>query len=165
MPPTPAGPRLACHAPGCARLADGSSAGTAGFPLTSILGQIIESSFLAAWWSAWRETEARGTSVPLGDRCLEVGESGVDEGGVVAAQVQRAGDAGVVDVQGAGGVEEVPPEGLAGGVFIPGQLERQQPVQVPGDDGKRGVQVRVERDAAGEGVKVESVDVWRSSTR
>jgi hypothetical protein len=32
---------------------------------------------------------------------LKVGEPGVDEGGVVAAQVQRAGDACLVDVQGA----------------------------------------------------------------
>ena len=33
---------------------------------------------------------------------MEFGESGVDEGGVVAAQVQCAGDAAVIDVQGAG---------------------------------------------------------------
>src|SRR5207302_6593961 len=92
-------------------------------------------------------------------RGLQVGESGVDEGWVVAAQVQRAGDAGVVDVQGPGGVQEVPPEGFGGGFFVAGQLERQQPVQVPGHDGERGVEVHVERDAAGERVEVEPADV------
>ena len=51
---------------------------------------------------------------------MEFGESGVDEGGVVAAQVQRAGDAVGADVQGAGGVEEVPPEGFGGGVLVAG---------------------------------------------
>ena len=43
--------------------------------------------------------------------------------------------------------------------LVPGQLEREQPVEVPGDDGERGVQVNVERDAAGEGVEVEPADV------
>jgi hypothetical protein len=55
---------------------------------------------------------------------LEVGEAGVDEDGVVAAQVQCAGDAVFGDVQGAGGVQEVPPVGFGGGFFVPGQLER-----------------------------------------
>ena len=64
---------------------------------------------------------------------------------MVAAQVQRAGDAAVIDVQGAGGVQEVPPEGFGGGALVPGQLERQQPVEVACDDGQRGVQVDVER--------------------
>jgi integrase len=50
---------------------------------------------------------------------------------VVAAQVQRAGDACLVDVQGAGGVEEVPPEGFRGGSLVAGQFQREQPVQVP----------------------------------
>ena len=52
-----------------------------------------------------------------------------------------------------------PPEGFGGGALVPGQLERQQPVQVPGHDGQCGVQVHVERDAAGERVEVESADV------
>ena len=51
---------------------------------------------------------------------MEFGESGVDEGGVVAAQVQRAGDLVLGDVQGAGGVEEVPPQGLGGGPLVAG---------------------------------------------
>jgi len=46
-----------------------------------------------------------------------------------------------------------------GGVLVPGQLEREQPVEVPGDDGERGVQVDVERDAGGQRVEVESADV------
>ena len=60
------------------------------------------------------------------------------------------------DVQGAGGVEEVPPQGFGGGLLVPGQLERQQPVQVPGHDGQGGVQVDVERDAAGQRVEAGS---------
>jgi hypothetical protein len=55
---------------------------------------------------------------------LQVGEPGVDEGGVVAAQVQRAGDAGRADVQGTGGVEEVPPEGFRCGPLVAGQFQR-----------------------------------------
>jgi hypothetical protein len=55
---------------------------------------------------------------------LEVGEPGLDEGGVVAAQLQCAGDTGVVGVQGAGGVEEVQPQGSRRGALVPGQLER-----------------------------------------
>ncbi len=93
--------------------------------LTSIPGQIIELKFGARRSLPWREPEPEDASVPSGDRGLQVGESGVDEGGVVAAQVQRAGDAGRVDVQGAGGVEEVPPEGFGCGMLVPGQLERQ----------------------------------------
>ena len=69
---------------------------------------------------------------------------------MVAAQVQRAGDAGVVDVQDAGGVQEVSPDPVGGGGLVPVELEREQPVKVPGDDGEGGVQVDVERDAAGE---------------
>jgi hypothetical protein len=42
----------------------------------------------------------------------------VDQDGVVVAQVQRTGDAGFGDVQGAGGVQEVPPDGVGGGVFV-----------------------------------------------
>jgi len=78
---------------------------------------------------------------------------------VVAVQVQRAGDACVVDVQGAGGVQEVPPQGSGGGSFVPGQFQREQPVQVPGDDGEGGVEADVERDAAGQGVEMEPADV------
>jgi hypothetical protein len=48
---------------------------------------------------------------------------------------------------------------VGGGVLVPGQLEREQPVEVPGDDGERGVQVDVERDAGGQRVEVESADV------
>ena len=88
--------------------------------LTSIPGQIIELRFPAAGWLSWREPEPEGAAVPPGDGGFEFGESGVDEGGVVAAQVQRAGDAGGVDVQGAGGVEEVAPQGFGGGVLVAG---------------------------------------------
>jgi hypothetical protein len=41
---------------------------------------------------------------------LQVGEAAVDEDGVVAAQVERAGHLVVGDVQGAAGVQEVAPE-------------------------------------------------------
>jgi hypothetical protein len=74
---------------------------------------------------------------------------------VVAAQVQRAGEVAFGDVQGAGGVEEVPPDPVRGGVFVPGQVAREQPVEVSGDDGQGGVEVDVEGDAGGEGVEVE----------
>ena len=56
--------------------------------------------FPRAGWLARRESEPQAAAVPPGDRDLEVGEAGVDEDGMVAAQVQRAGDAGGVDVQG-----------------------------------------------------------------
>ncbi len=72
-------------------------------PLASIPGQFCDALFIVA------EPESEGAAVPLGDRGFKLGEPGVNEDGVVAAQVQRAGDAGVVDLQGAGGVEEVPP--------------------------------------------------------
>src|SRR5258706_6506056 len=117
--------------------------------LASIPGQVIGLRFSAAGWSAWREPEAQDVSVPPGDGDLKVGEACVDEDGVVAAQVQRAGDAGVVDVQDAGGVREVSPDPVGGGGLVPVELEREQPVKVPGDDGERGVQVDVEGDAAG----------------
>ena len=84
--------------------------------------------------------------MPPGDGDFQVGEAGVDEDGVVVAQVQRAGDAGFGDVQGAGGVQEVPPDGVGGGVFVARQLACEQAVQVAGDDGESGVQVDVERD-------------------
>jgi hypothetical protein len=58
--------------------------------------------------SAWREGEAEGAVAPPGDGDGDFGEAGVDEDGVVAAEMECAGDAGGVDVQGAGGVEQVP---------------------------------------------------------
>src|SRR5262249_37571049 len=106
-----------------------------GSRLASIPGQVIELRFPWGGWSAWREPEAQGAAVPPGDRHLEVGEAGVDEDGVVAAQVQRAGDVVPGDVQGSGGVEEVPPDLVGGGVVVPVELEREQPVEVAGDDG------------------------------
>ena len=66
--------------------------------LAWIPGQIIELRFGAGRSLPGWEPEPEGAPVPPGDRGLQVGESGVDEGGVVAAQVQRAGEAGVVDV-------------------------------------------------------------------
>jgi hypothetical protein len=66
-------------------------------PLASIPGQLVGS---LRPGSAWWEPEPDGALVPTrGDRGLQVGEAGVDEGGVVAAQVQRAGGAGIVNVQ------------------------------------------------------------------
>lgn len=51
---------------------------------------------------------------------LEVGEADVDEGEVVvAAQFQRAGDAGAVGVQGAGRVQKVPPQDFGCGFLVP----------------------------------------------
>ena len=61
-------------------------------------------------WLARRESELQAAVVPPGDRDLEVGEAGIDEDGVVAAQVERAGDGVCGDVRGAGSVEEVPPD-------------------------------------------------------
>ena len=65
-------------------------------------------------------TGAGGCGHPTGDRGLEFSEPSVDEGGVVAAQVQRAGDAGGDDVQGADGVEEVAPQGSGVRVLVAG---------------------------------------------
>jgi hypothetical protein len=48
--------------------------------------------------SAGWETEAQRPVSPPGDGHLQVGEAGIDEDGVVVAQVQRAGDAGLGDV-------------------------------------------------------------------
>lgn len=97
--------------------------------------------------------------MPPGDRYLEVAEASVDQDWMVAAQVQCAGDPRVVDLQGAGGVQEVPPDPVRGGVLVSGQLEGEQPVEVAGDDSQRGVEVDVERDTGGERVQVESADV------
>src|SRR5258708_11942810 len=104
-------------------------------------------------------TGIAGCARPTRDGDLEVGEAGVDEGRVVVAQVQCARDVVAGDVQGAGGVEEVPPDPVGGGVFVPGQLEDEQPAQVPGDHGQRGVLVYVEVDAGGKRVEVEPADV------
>jgi hypothetical protein len=95
---------------------------------------------------------------------LQVGEACVDEDGVVAAQVERAGHLVVGDVQGAGGVQEVAPELVGGGGLVAGQAAGQEPVEVAGDDGQGGVQVDVERDAAGQGVQVEPGDGGVSSS-
>jgi putative transposase len=73
---------------------------------------------------------------------LQVGEAAVDEDGVVAAQVERAGHLVVGDVQGAAGVQEVAPELVGGGGLVAGQLAGQEPVEVAGDDGQGGVQAR-----------------------
>jgi hypothetical protein len=93
--------------------------------LTSIPGQVIELRLPVGGWSSWREPEAQGAPAPPGDWYFQVGEPGVDEGGVVAAQVQRAGDAVRADVQGAGGVQEVPPDLVGGGLLVPVELERE----------------------------------------
>ncbi len=108
--------------------------------------------------SSGREAEAQGPVVPPGDGDFEVGEAGVDEDGVVAAQVEGAGDGVRGDVQGAGGVQEVPPDGVGGGAFVAWQLAGEQPVEVAGDDGEGGVQVDVERDAGGQRVEAEAGD-------
>jgi hypothetical protein len=55
---------------------------------------------------------------------LRVGEAGVDEDGVVAAEGEVGGDAFWGDVEGAGVVEEVPPQGVRGGVLVAGQVVR-----------------------------------------
>src|SRR5713226_8056331 len=96
--------------------------------------------------SAGREAEAQGPVVPPGDGDFEVGEAGVDEDGVVAAQVEGAGDGAGGDVQGAGGVQEVPPDGVGCGAFVAWQHAGEQPVEVADDDSEGGVQVDVERD-------------------
>src|SRR5258708_38486906 len=127
--------------------------------MASTRGQFIELVFPGVWWSTWREPEPHWAAVAPGDGDFAVGEAGVVTDRVVAAQVQRAGDSVFGDVQGAGGVQEVLPDPVGGGGFVAGQLEREQPVGVPGDDGQGGVQVHVEWDAAGEGVEVESADV------
>jgi hypothetical protein len=62
----------------------------------------------------WKEAE--GAAFPRGWD-VQVGKAAVDEAGVVAAQVKRAGLLVVGDVQGAGGVQEVPPE-LVPGVAV-----------------------------------------------
>ena len=67
--------------------------------------------------SARREAEAQGPVVSPGDGDFEVGEADVDEDGVVATQVEDAGDGVRGDVQGAGGVQEVPPERCRGWRF------------------------------------------------
>ena len=76
-----------------------------------------------------------------------VGESGGDEDGVVGADVEVDGDRGVGGVDGAGGVEEVPPEFVGGGVLVAGELAGEEAVEVPGDDGEGGVEVDVQREA------------------
>src|SRR6266568_2608883 len=88
------------------------------YRLTSIPGQVIELRFPGR--SSWREPEPQGAPVPPGDWYFQVGEAGVDEDGVVAAEVQRAGHGIGGDVQGAGGVEEVPPDPVGGRVLVAG---------------------------------------------
>ena len=65
----------------------------------------------------------------------------------------------VVDVQGAGVVEEVAPDGVGGGGVVSGQVAGEEAVEVAGEDGEGGVEVDVEWDAAGERVEVEAGDV------
>ena len=101
---------------------------------------------LAGQWSAGWESEAQGPAVPPGDGEFEVGEAGVDEDGVVAAQGEVGGDAVGGDLQGAGVVEEVPPDRVGGGAGVAGQVAGEQAVEVAGDDGEGGVEVDVERD-------------------
>jgi hypothetical protein len=90
---------------------------------------------------------------------VEVGEAGVDEGGVVGAQVQVDGDRLAGDVQGAGRVEEVSPDPFRGGGLVAGQLAGERAVEVAADDGQRGVEINVERHAGGERVEVEAAEV------
>jgi hypothetical protein len=59
---------------------------------------------------------------PTTDGNVEIGEADVDEHGVVAAQVQRAGDGVSGDEQSAGGVEEVSPDLVWSGIFVSGEL-------------------------------------------
>src|SRR6266571_4823626 len=113
----PAGPDRACSARFAIREASEQSSLRR---LASIPGPGIGLRFPESGRSAWREAEPQLAVLPPGDREFEVGEAGVDQDGVVAAQVQRAGDAGVVDVQGAGGVKEVPPDPLWGGGLVAG---------------------------------------------
>lgn len=61
------------------------------------------------------------------------GVVGVDQLGVVAAEFERAGHALVGDVQGAGVVEEVPPDGVGGGGVVAGQVAGEEAVEVAGD--------------------------------
>lgn len=61
--------------------------------LTTIPGAVIALRFDWADWSAWREPEVQGAAGPPGYGDLEVGEPGVDEDGVLAAQAERADDA------------------------------------------------------------------------
>lgn len=59
--------------------------------LTSIPGAVVELRLSRVGCLAWRETEAQGAAVPPGDGDFEVGEPGVDEDGVLAAQVTPPG--------------------------------------------------------------------------
>jgi hypothetical protein len=62
-----------------------------------------------------REAEAQRPAVPPRDGQLQVSKADVDEDGVVAAQGEVNGDGVRGDAQGAGVVEEVPPDGVGGG--------------------------------------------------
>ena len=84
--------------------------------------------------SARRETVAEGAAFPPWDGELEVGVAGVDEDGVVAAQGEVGGDAIRGDVQGSGVIEEVPPDGVGGGVRVAREAAGEEPVEVAGDD-------------------------------
>ena len=51
------------------------------------------------------------------------------------------------------------PDGVGGGGLVSVQVAGEEAVEVAGDDGQGGVEVDVERDAAGERVEVEPGDV------
>jgi hypothetical protein len=79
-----------------------------------------------------------------------LGEAGVDQYGVVGADVQVEGERVVCEVEGAGAVEEVAPDPVGGGVLVVGELAGEEPVEVAGDHGQGGVR---------EGVRLAAPDV------
>ena len=78
-----------------------------------------------------------------------VGEAGVDQYRVVGTDAELEDERVVGEVEGAGAVEEVAPEAVGGGVLVAGELAGEQSVEVAGDHGQGGVEVDVERQAAG----------------
>src|SRR5687768_1522954 len=80
--------------------------------------------------SAGWEAEAQLAAVDPGDRGGVVGEAGVDEDGVVGADVEVDGERVGGGVDGAGGVEEVAPDAVGGGVLVARQAAGEQAVEV-----------------------------------
>ena len=66
---------------------------------------------------------------------------------MVGADVELDGERVRGGVDGAGGVEEVAPEFVGGGVLVAGEFAGEEAVEVAGDDGQGGVDVDVEREA------------------
>lgn len=62
----------------------------------------------------------------------------------MVAQVQRAGEAVVIDCAGRRWRRGSAARSGRGRAFAAGQLEREQPVEVPGNDGQSGVKANVE---------------------